>query len=315
MLTGSTLVAVALCALGYVLYQRTSEYLPHHRLIALDGREREMSNIAERVQIDWATSESALESIRDDLGRAGLFTKQERTQARWYRIGALVIMTTCGFLVGIRLENLLALVFCSLIGLYVGYVLWRAYLRAVTKDFQRVVLFQLPLTLEAIILLAEAGLGILPAIENVVSEYDDTGKVNPVMRLLRLVYELSSHGMPFSQALELVATAADLKILRHVLLHLDISASEGGELVPALRNLSDHALAEWKVSVTTRVRRLENLVVFPVFASVIGLMLLIAAVPIIPVLKFRESMKSGRLVSTPVAETPVTPSEPLAIGK
>ena len=49
-------------------------------------------------------------------------------------------------------------------------------------------------------------------------------------------------------------------------------------------------------SYENRVRRLENLVVFPVFVSVIGLMCLTAAVPLVPVLKLKESLQRHSVV-------------------
>ena len=97
---------------------------------------------------------------------------------------------------------------------------------------------------------------------------------------------------------EIIADAIDIKVLRHVLMHMDIANSEGGELIPSLRALSDHAHSEWKLSVEARVKRLENIVVFPVFFSVIGLMLLVIAVPVIPLLNIKDSLKSNSISAT-----------------
>jgi pilus assembly protein TadC len=158
-------------------------------------------------------------------------------------------------------------------------------------------MFQLPLVLENLILLVEAGLGVLPALEQIVfsrikNAKEQGGSIDLTTFLLKVVYDLSAHGMPFAEALERVADATEIRSLRHVLLHLDISASEGGELIPSMRSLSDHAHTEWRLSVETRVNRLENMVVFPVFVSVIGLMILTASVPLVPVLEFFETVKA-----------------------
>ena len=157
----------------------------------------------------------------------------------------------------------------------------------------------MPLVLESIILLVEAGLGILPAIQKVVESSERTD--NPAIIYLEKAYQLSAAGVPFDQALNIIADAADHKVLRHVLMHLDISQAEGGELVPSLQNLSSHSHTEWKISVESRVKRLENLVVFPVFVSVIGLMFLTASVPLIPVLDLHKSMSKGSNIAEVMA--------------
>ncbi|HQH26843.1 MAG TPA: hypothetical protein PLP17_05550, partial [Oligoflexia bacterium] len=43
-----------------------------------------------------------------------------------------------------------------------------------------------------------------------------------------------------------------------------------------------------------RLRRLENLVVFPVFAAVLGLMCLAVAVPVVPVLDFFAAAQQNK---------------------
>jgi Flp pilus assembly protein TadB len=184
------------------------------------------------------------------------------------------------------------------------------FLRNREQNHAREVAFLMPLTLESLILLVESGLGILPAIQRLVAGSTQTKVHNTVIRYLRLVYELAAHGTPLGTALAHVADATELRVLRHVLLHLDISGTEGGELVPALRNLSNHAHTDWRLSVENRVRRLENLVVFPVFVSVIGLMCLTAAVPLVPVLKLKESLQRQSVVP---GESPQTGAQPFVI--
>jgi pilus assembly protein TadC len=157
------------------------------------------------------------------------------------------------------------------------------------------ILFRLPLFLESIILLVESGLGVMPAVNEVVNLESKHPKRNPVTKVMRVVYELSAGGVPFSQALEQVSKITDCKPLRHVLLHLDVSSSEGGALIPSLRSLSDYAHREWRLAVEARVKRLENLVVFPVFLSVIGLMILTIAVPIVPVVEFFGTIEQKKV--------------------
>ena len=249
-------------------------------------------------EINWARSADALSSLNDRFGKAGFLTRRERTRAKQI-IGALLIVPiVTGIILGLRAESPIGLFMGLSVGIYGGAGLALGWLRYRVRDFEREVLFQVPLVLEGLILLVEAGLSILPALEKIVNHETEAKSGNPVTRIFRLVYELASHGIPLGQALEMVSEATDLKVLRHVLLHLDITGTEGGELVPVLRSLSEHAHTEWRLSVEYRVKRLENLVVFPVFTAVIGLMLLTAAVPLVPVLKVRDTL-SSREVLTP----------------
>jgi type II secretory pathway component PulF len=168
-----------------------------------------------------------------------------------------------------------------------GVKKWRTMRR------EREALFSLPLTLESLILLVEAGVGLLPAIRL-------TGESlkNPVTALLCRLHRITDSGVPFSDALREVATHCDHPIQKHVLLHLHVASSEGGALASALRNLSDYAHLEWKLAIERRVRKLENTVVFPVFVGVLGLLLLSAAAPIVPLLELRDNLGSNNLQSS-----------------
>lgn len=245
-------------------------------------------------EIDWARSAAALKTLGDRLGKAGFLTRWERNRARLALLLLLIVPLVLGVVLGVLKGSPVGTLVGLGVGLYLGATCALGWLRYRTADFEREVLFQVPLVLESLILLVEAGLSMLPALERIVSREDHGGAINPVTRIMRLVYELAAHGIPLGSALEMVAEAANLKVLRHVLLHLDITGTEGGELVPALRSLSDHAHTEWRLSVEYRVKRLENLVVFPVFAAVIGLMFLTASVPLVPVLKVRDSLAASR---------------------
>jgi len=155
---------------------------------------------------------------------------------------------------------------------------------------ERAILRELPLTLESLILLVESGLGILPAIHKLIESRGEETKPDSVRHYLALVHSLSSKGMPFLNALEAVAEECPPPAIRHLLLHLDIGANVGGQIGASLRSLAQHSHLEWRLSVEARVRRLENFVVFPVFGSVIGLVLLTAAVPLIPLLELQEKL-------------------------
>lgn len=236
-----------------------------------------------KTEIDWSLSKKKLTLFSDRFGKAGFFTVEAR--AKFYAVLALVFIS----LLFLTLQMVKNFYFSLVVAVYFSILGGLIFLRLKTKDQEREILFRLPLFLESLILLVESGLGVLPAVQRVVES--SKRKNEPVGQVMRAVYELSSSGLPFAQSLELVASSIESNALRHVLLHLDVSSTEGGALIPSLRSLADHAGREWKLGVEARVKRLENIVVFPVFASVLGLMLLVVAVPIVPVIDFFSGLQ------------------------
>lgn len=247
--------------------------------------------------INWKETEHAITALGDRLGKAGFITSKQRQDAK--TISALVvgIFTLLGLTIGSRNGLSLGTFIGCFSGAYLGFLVWLFYLRFQAADLEREIMFRLPLLLESLILLVDAGLGVLPALERITFQSAQSKEKNPVAMYLGRVYQLAASGMPLAEALQVVADATGHRTLRHVLLHLDLSGTEGGELIPALKSLSDYVHTEWKLSVEQRVKRLENGVVFPVFVSVIGLLMLVSAVPLVPLLEFRDL----------VAQTPQEP--------
>ncbi len=293
---GIIISVLAFILLFFITRKKNTEISRVEELSALEDFCNETSKTElKKSQI----KEVRLEFFDGRLGRAGCLSQSERTKT-------ILSLTTV---------SIFSLLLCSLLlgpiigiasGIYLSALVGVLYLRKAQADFNREIMFQLPLTLESLILLVESGLGILPALERLVSSSCNKGLNNPVLRILNLVYRLAANGIPFSQAAAMVAEKIENRALRHVLLHLDLSRSEGGAIGSCLRSLSDHAHNEWKISVETRVKRLENMVIFPVFASVIGLMILVSAVPLVSIRDFsqrmdisttRESLKTNSLFS------------------
>lgn len=231
---------------------------------------------------------SVHQRLNDRFGRAGLLDASARAAALRYRRNGVIGCLLAGLLLGMQV-GVTPAILGAIAGSYLGLVGYLLALRMLQNRYERELLFYLPLTMETLILLVESGLGVFPAIERIVKSGSETN--NPVLPTLAMVCDLAERGVPFSEALEMVARETPLRALAHALLHLDISATEGGAVIPALRSLSGHGHAEWRLSVETRVRRLENLVVFPVFVGVLGLLLLSASVPLVPLLEFAETAK------------------------
>lgn len=283
----SALISVALLRPSFAR-ARTREQL--RSLAALEPEPEDHVNDTR----DWTLGASVLRNLGDRLGRAGFVEEGARRNARRFTALAVSGLSIGGSLIGFRYASLVGMVAGAIIGAYLAIVVCAVLLRRFERDHEREVYFQAPLFLESLILLVESGLGVLPALEQTIRARTDSEQDDVISRVFRIVYQLSSRGFALGQALELVADSVPHKLLRHVMLHIDLSGSEGGELIPSLRSLSDYAHNEWRLAVEHRVKRLENLVVFPVFASVIGLMLLIAAVPAVPLLDLREILERGK---------------------
>ncbi len=294
-------ILLAVAALFHPSLRCFSRLQAKERLFYLAARdENEIEDLSETF--DWHEGSQLLKQMNDRFGRAGYVTGGERRRVCSIGIWFIAGLGLFGGTVGFLHATLSATVIGVIIGCYLGLTTYLYFLRFQQQDFEREILFQMPIFLESVVILVEAGLGILPALEKVVTAKETAGRNNALTRLFHLVYRLSAHGMPFGNALELVAESSTHRIIRHVLLHLDISGSEGGELIPSLRALSDHAHTEWRLAVEQRVKRLENLVVFPVFASVLGLMCVTAAVPMVPLLDLKDALENNHQIVAVAAD-------------
>ncbi|MCB0323374.1 MAG: type II secretion system F family protein [Bdellovibrionales bacterium] len=269
---------------------RLERRVAHERLRALSAQEGALRTTDDEQQLlDSVT----LQGLKDRWGKAGFLSLASRTRAKQGLL-ALTVVTVSSLAWAGSAWGGAGTVGGAVVGLYAAALAGVLWLRLRAHRQHRAILAELPLLLESIILLVEAGMGILPALEQVIRTTEGDESTGFVTTVLRLVYRFSAHGMPFADALVTVADAIDEPAMRHVLLHLEVSMTEGGTLVPSLRSLADHAHSEWKLSVEAEVHRLEQLVVFPVFASVIGLMVLTAAVPLVPVLDFMQSLEQSK---------------------
>lgn len=246
--------------------------------------------------------------LSDRLGRAGYISTEDRRAV--CRCGGLMAIALLSCAAGCLYywAGMRASCVGVVLGSYFVLCCGLGFLRVRERQVARTVLFELPLLLESILLLVESGYGLLPALERVVSSQDRGAKLSVLGQVFNSAFHISAAGIPFPQVLESVAAAVPHRVLRHVLLHLDLSVTEGAELVPSLRSLSEHTHTEWRLSVEHRVRRLENWVVFPVFGAVVGMVLLLAAVPLVPLLSLNQQLQArppvlDRNVPEPLSST------------
>lgn len=255
---------------------------------------RQLKSVAmlEKAALPLEAVSTQLRIRNDRLSRAGFYT-EERRQIALTWVGGVATLVLCAIL-AIALSFSLsfpAFAVSFFATGYLGLTAWLLFLRAKAAAFERRILFYLPLTLEQLLLLVQSGLGVLPAIAQLSSQ----AETNPVVYYLQAAYAEAERGLQLRDAVSVVAAQCPYPSLRHFLLHLEAAVAEGAELTSALRNLSDAAHTEWQVALEGVVRTLESAVVFPVFLSVLGLLFLVAAVPLVPIVEFSKTMNERQV--------------------
>lgn len=176
-----------------------------------------------------------------------------------------------------------------IVGAYLLLLLKAIYLRYHQGRRERLIDYYTPLSLEALALLMRSGLSLVPAMREVSRSLSHT---NPLCELFGNINSQAAAGIEFSQALKRVSEEVREPVLVHTLTCLRNNAERGGEMLPALEQLVEHTHKQWLARVGARVRKLEAQVVLPVFCAVIGLMLLIVAVPAVPVIEMLDRLEA-----------------------
>lgn len=236
-----------------------------------------------------------ISAINESLVRAGFLFIDEQLRFKFIRNLIFFSSEFCLLILALILgKSALRAVVLFVIGTYVILLINVVWLKFRRSQVEREVYYETPLFLEELVLLISSGLALFPALQSLSQEIPNCSSLGVVRRYLNRVYMLASHGLPVSEAFEQVARACPFPPIQNVLLHLEVSSSVGGELIFALQSLASQVHTEWKLAVETRVKKLENLVVFPVFAAVIGMMLLTAAVPLVPIMDFMGTLKNSQ---------------------
>ncbi len=226
------------------------------------------------------------------LVQAGLITLEEQKQflrkRNFIALGLLLLTIEILLIKEVSIPISFGVMLLALYFLMLAYSL---YLRCLKNNSEREIYYDTPLFLEELVLLIESGLALFPALQEICEKSKlSSAKTTIVRRYMASVYALTLAGLPMSDAFAKVAKETPFSPIKSLLLHLDVSSSVGGELIFALQSLAEQVHKEWKLAVETRVRKLENLVVFPVFAAVMGMMLMTAAVPLVPIMEFMNGI-------------------------
>lgn len=239
--------------------------------------------------------------FNDDLGRAGLISPAERRSFEFRMrvipfVFALIVMSLRIIGGG---ASAASVVFCGVVAFCIG-VLWRRWkLSALKSSYLRSIEFHLPLVMERIVMAVQAGLDIIPAVGSVVRSTNseelekDRSKMDPVTRLLELVYQLTEKGSSFEKSLRNIADRIECSSLRHAFLHLALAQKEGGELVMPLRELSDSTQNYFQESVEEDIAKMPVRATLPLLCTFAGLVIFFLAQPLTQVSTMLETAMRG----------------------
>lgn len=257
-------------------------------------------NYDERSATRFQAAEScgALEIFANNrFGRMGIFSSSQRKQhilrARllpW--MSALLLVLISMLLVGPDLKTLIAI---AIAGLALGYLTGGWLEKKAVASFQKKLEFYLPVVMERIVMAVQAGLDIMPAIKAIVDLEDRAvqtheqtelvvSALDPVSRLLKMVYQLTEAGLGFEQSLREVAGLVDCSALRHAFVHLAVAQKEGGELVMPLKELSDATQLYYQESIEEDIAKLPVKATMPLVCTFAGLIICFITAPLLQVM-------------------------------
>lgn len=155
--------------------------------------------------------------------------------------------------------------------------------------------YSLPLFMERMVMAAEAGLDVIPALKAVV-EFDETkdskhkNSLTSIATLLRRVITLTEQGVSFERALDEVSRTTASRSFHHACIHLNIAFKEGGELIGPLRELSDSTQLLYQETVEEEIAKLPVKATLPLVMTFGGLVLCILAMPLVQILSFTGTL-------------------------
>lgn len=151
------------------------------------------------------------------------------------------------------------------------------------KDKRKVV-FYLPLTIERLVMSVQSGLDIGPAIEKIVSNPGFSNSVNPCDALFSRVLELNKSGLTLEEALQEVAEASHLAVIKHTFSHLAAAQRDGGEILRPLIELADATQLAYQEEMDEEIAKLPIKATLPLILTFSGLLICMMTPPILQVL-------------------------------
>ncbi len=174
------------------------------------------------------------------------------------------------------------------IGISAGYIGGRVIINSAAPDEEKGVLLNLPMTLEKLLIAIQSGLDVVPALQ-VVSTTPELP--NPASRAFQQVVLLIEGGAAVEAALEQVASASRSIPLKHVLLHLKVAHSRGGDLTFPLRELADATQVTYEQTIEEEIAVMPIKATAPLLCTFLGLLIIFLTGPIIGVVTAAQSEK------------------------
>jgi len=235
-----------------------------------------------------------------DLADDGMLTAHHTKRAygllKTKQIVPLVLVAISFVMQSVRGASLGTTIASSLIAGAVGVLIAEQLKKRKAANAQKAIDYFLPLVMERVVMAAEAGLDILPAIKAVVSieerqhsflnERHLPTSEDPVSRALATVLDRTEKGQQFEVALREVATQTGSLSLQHAFVHLGIAYREGGELIGPLRELSDATQAQYQDAIEEELAKLPVKATAPLVLTFAGLILFFLSSPLIQILSF-----------------------------
>ena len=232
------------------------------------------------------TAQAQQESVHYGFGSAEELARFERKMKVIPLVGGLMVLAVRMVLDPAGIEGH---VMYSVGTIAVCYILTRRMRFQRKCHYTRELEFHLPMVMERLVMAAQAGLDILPALRALADESPAAGEAranDPVTRLLLLAYSLTEAGLSFEDALHEVAGRTNCSAVRHAFIHLALAHKEGGELIAPLRELSDATQLYFQESVEEEIAKLPVKATAPLLCTFAGLMLFFLASPLVQILDF-----------------------------
>ncbi len=245
----------------------------------IDSKQLDIDGDKERKNIS-TTPKSRTPKFGDELSKAGLLDAKRRRQ---FNAGQQLIL--CGvillsLLIGIALgkREVGELLPFFVLSFPLGYLIQRSRLKrliAARKEEQE---FFLPLVMERLVMGAEAGLDILPALQAIVKVEEQAAErsgreVDAITSLIRVVGKLTDSGLRFEDALSMASSSTDSSSIKHAFIHLSLAQKEGGELIMPLRELSDATQLYFQETVEESIAKMPAKATMPLLCTFAGLVI------------------------------------------
>jgi len=172
--------------------------------------------------------------------------------------------------------------------LLAGYLL---YSKNKDEDFSvddKTIYTFLPLTLQKLIMLVEAGNDLMQALKKLTSQHEENNKI---LKIFREIVEKFESGLTVEQSIQLVKNKYQNLTLNFVLTYLNISLKEGGQITPQLQELSNTVLQSYEAFIETEVNKMPVKALAPLMVMFAGVFLILAALPAAQIVEYLKQVE------------------------